>query len=181
MRTIPGGGTPPRGCQHHAAEIRESKGPITKRTKSHLPVVGSRIRHQISTSHMCFRADGHISVSERPQTRDFHRNRHPCPEIHMSRNPCALPQNANFRRLRRPKSAPYGCSSALPTTTPPQISSQNSHDILPYTKFRDSTEELATTRRGGVPAPSHQPAPVLVDGATVLRLDAGYILGHSRV
>ena len=73
----PGAGTPPRGCQHHAAEIRESKGPITKRTKSHLPVVGSRIRHQISTSHMCFRADGHISVSERPQTRDFHRNRHP--------------------------------------------------------------------------------------------------------
>ena len=45
--------------------------------KKHLPVVGSRIRHQISTSHMCFRADGYISVSERPQTRDFHRNRHP--------------------------------------------------------------------------------------------------------
>ena len=27
----------------------------------------------------------------------------------------------------------------------------------------------------------HQPAPVPVDGATVLRLLAGYILGHSRV
>ena len=134
-----GGGTPPRGCQHHAAEIRESKGLIKKWKKSHLPVVGSRIRHQISTSHMCFRADGHISVSERPQTRDFHRNRHPKMPIFgacgaQNRHPTGA------RRRCRPQPTPK-----FPVKIP--------MTILPYTKFRDPTRAVGTTRRGGVPAP----------------------------
>ena len=129
-----GGGTPPRGCQHHAAEIRESKGLISKRSKKHLPVVGSRIRHQISTSHMCFRADGHISVSERPQTRDFHRNRHPKMPIFgacgaQNRHPTGA------RRRCRPQPTPK-FSVKIPMT------------ILPYTKFRDLTWASADTPEG---------------------------------
>ena len=128
-----GGGTRRSGGWHHAAEIRESKGPICKCNKSHLPVVGLRIRHQISTSHMCFRADGHISVSERPQTRDFHRNRHPKMPIFgacgaQNRHPTGA------RRRCRPQPTPN-----FPVNFP--------MTILPYTKFRDLTRAVADTPR----------------------------------
>ena len=132
-----GAGTPPLRCKHHAVEIRESGGLIKKWNKSHLPVVGSRIRHQISTSHMCFRADGHISVSERPQTRDFHRNRHPKMPIFgacgaQNRHPTGA------RRRCRPQPTPK-----FPVKIP--------MTFLPYTKFRDLTGASGDTPEGGVP------------------------------
>ena len=148
---VRGGGTRGSGGWHHAAEIQESKEPITKRTKSHLPVVGSRIRHQISTSHMCFRADGHISVSERPQTRDFHRNRHPKMPIFGA---CGA-QN------RHPTGARRRCR---PQPTP-KFPVKNPMTFLPYTKFRDLTEELADTPEGGVPAPGFEADPPHTSGS----------------
>ena len=117
-------------------------------------MVGSRIRHQISTSHMCFRADGHISVSERPQTRDFAVSTLALLVLYIAISIGIATSKCQFSAPAAPKISTLRVHSALPTTvTHPKFPVKIPMTILPYTKFRDSTTELADTPEGECPPP----------------------------